>query len=158
MSRPQAALQTGRSLVSGAAVRQAAAAWAETLGEVPLFAGLSRRHLRRVAGLAREVRFHDGSPIVRAGDEGETFYVLLDGEAVVSRKGLGGVRLGPGSFFGEMALLDGGPRSATLTARGDVVCLAITRARFLRLLRSEPTIAIAILQELSRRVRALQAG
>ena len=68
------------------------------------------------------------------------------------------IPLGMESFFGELALLDGGARTATVMARGPVVCLAITRARFLKLLRDEPTIAIALLEGVASRLRLLQAG
>src|SRR2546423_7022221 len=82
------------------------------LQEVPLFADLSRRHLRRIAGLAEEVEFAAGRTIVQNGSRGDAFYVIVEGTAKV----LAGystrtfARLGPGDFFGELALLDGGPR------------------------------------------------
>src|SRR5436853_4645472 len=86
--------------------------WLETLAEVPLFQGLSKRHLRRVAKLARIRRFAPGSALVRTGDAGRSFFVLLDGTAKVMRAGGRSRRLGMGDYFGEMALLDGAPRSA----------------------------------------------
>ena len=132
--------------------------WTNVLAEVPLFTGLSRRHLRKVAGTGRIARFHDATAIVRAGEQGDTFYVIIDGEVSVRRRGLPAIALGTGSFFGEMALLDGAPRSATVMAKGPVGCLAITRPRFLKLLRDEPTIAIALLEELAQRLRTLQAS
>ena len=135
----------------------AATSWANVLADVPLFSGLSRRHLRQVAGTGRIERFENATLIVRAGALGDTFYVVVDGEVTVRRRGLPGLSLGPGSFFGELAILDGGARSATVAAKGPVTCLAITRARFLKLLRSEPTIAVAILEELARRLRTAQA-
>src|SRR5262249_61900792 len=109
--------------------------WSEVLADVPLFAGLSRRHRNKVAALGRIRRFHDGTPIVRAGEPGDTFFVLLDGEVSVRRRGLPELSLGIGSVFGELALLGGGTRSATVVAEGpDVVCLTITQSRFLKLL------------------------
>src|SRR6516165_1164040 len=77
--------------------------WLSTLAEVPLFEGLSKRHLRRIAKLARIRRFANGAAMVRAGDAGRTFYVVLDGSAKVNRPGRRSVRLGAGAFFGEMA-------------------------------------------------------
>ncbi len=128
------------------------------LAEVPLFSGLGRRHLRKVAGAGRIARFHDGRAIVRAGEAGDTFYVVIDGEVSVGRKGRKRISLGFGSFFGELALLLGSARSATVTANGSVVCLAISRARFRKLLRDEPGIAIAILEEVARRLLAVETS
>jgi CRP/FNR family transcriptional regulator, cyclic AMP receptor protein len=132
--------------------------WTNVLADVPLLAGLSRRHLRRVAGTGRIVRFHNATAIVTAGEPGDAFYVIIDGEVSVRRRGLSALSLGTGSFFGEMALLDGGARTATVIAKGPVACLAITRTRFLKLLRDEPTIAIALLGEVAGRLRTLQAS
>jgi CRP/FNR family transcriptional regulator, cyclic AMP receptor protein len=135
-----------------------ASGWANVLAGVPLFAGLSRRHLRQVAGTGRIARFDNATAIVRAGEPGDTFFVVLDGEVVVGRRGLPKISLGMGSYFGEMALLDGGPRSATVTASGPVTCLTIKRPRFLKLLRSEPAISVALLGELAGRLRAVQSS
>jgi CRP-like cAMP-binding protein len=132
--------------------------WTNVLAEVPLFAGLSPRHVRKVAATGRIARFHDATAIVRAGEPGDTFYVIIDGDVSVRRRGVPAIVLGPGSFFGELALLDRAPRSATVMAKGPVACLAITRPRFLKLLRDESTIAIALLEELARRVRTLQSS
>ena len=123
------------------------------LAEVPLFASLSGRHLRRVAGLARMRRFHDGAVMMRSGDTGDTMYVLLDGRATVRIRGRGEVELGVGSFVGELSLLDDGPRSATVVAKGPVLALTIGRGAFRKLLRAEPAIAVAVAEELARRLR-----
>jgi CRP-like cAMP-binding protein len=131
--------------------------WANVLADVPLFAGLSKRHLKKVAELGKLRRFHDGMPVVRRGEPGDTLYVVLDGTAIVHRPGLSGLPLGIGSFFGEIALLDGGARTATVTARGPVVCLAIPQSRFLKLLNNEPAIAVTLLRELADRLRVAQA-
>jgi CRP-like cAMP-binding protein len=128
------------------------------LADVPLFAGLSPRHLRKVAGTGRIVRYHHATAIVRAGEPGDTFYVVVDGEVSVRRRGLAALSLGSGSFFGELALLDGGARTATVMAKGPVACLVIARTRFLKLLRDEPTIAVALLEEVAGRLRTLQAS
>src|SRR5947209_18529600 len=76
--------------------------WLAMLGEVPLFDGVSKRHLRRIAKLARLRRFASGSALVREGDPGRTFYVLLDGSAIVRRAQGRPSRLGAGDYFGEM--------------------------------------------------------
>jgi CRP/FNR family transcriptional regulator, cyclic AMP receptor protein len=131
--------------------------WSNVLAEVPLFAGLNRRHLNKVAALGKIRRFHDGAQIVRAGEPGDTLYVVLDGGVTVRRRGLNRLSLGLGSVFGEMALLDGDVRSATVVAEGPVVCLTITQPRFLRLLQNEPAISVALLRELAKRLRAIQS-
>jgi CRP-like cAMP-binding protein len=130
--------------------------WAAVLQQVPLFQSLSRRHLRRVAGCARTRRFERGSAIVRAGQPGSAFYVVLEGEASVATRRGRGVRLRAGDSFGEMALLDGAPRSADVVAVGDVVAMEIGRTAFARLLKQEPQIALALLRTLAQRVRRLE--
>ena len=131
--------------------------WTNVLADVPLFAGLSRRHLGKVAAVGRIKRFESKTAIVRAGDPGDALYVVLDGAVSVRRRGLPGVTLGIGSFFGEMALLDGGARTASVVAEGPVACLTIAQSRFLKLLQSEPAIAVGILKELAARLRAAQS-
>jgi CRP/FNR family transcriptional regulator, cyclic AMP receptor protein len=132
--------------------------WADVLGDVPLFAGLSKRHRRRVAGLAGQQRFAEGTQIVREGARGETFYLILDGKATVERRGAAPLDLEAGDFFGEMALLDGGPRSATVTARTPVLVMRLSRRPFAKLLAKEPEVAAAMLRELARRLREAHAA
>ena len=127
------------------------------LAEVPIFTDLSQRHLRKVASASRLVRFHEGASIIREGTPGDALYVLVDGEVSVHRRGLPTLTLGIGSFFGEMALFDDSPRSASVVANGSVMCLVITRARLHKLLRSEPPIALGLLKELARRLRVAQS-
>jgi CRP/FNR family transcriptional regulator, cyclic AMP receptor protein len=130
--------------------------WLNVLADVPLFAGLSARQLRKVAGLGRIRRIHEGARVIRAGEPGDSLYVVLDGEVAIGRRGLPALTLGIGSFFGELALIDGGPRTATIVARSPLVCLTIGRTPFLKLLRSEPAIAVVMLEELAGRLRAVQ--
>ena len=86
----------------------------DAVAQVPLFSTLSARHLRRVSDLAVEERIMESARIVREGDIGDTFYVILEGEAkVTSKSGRVVNRLRPGDFFGEISLLDGGPRTAS---------------------------------------------
>jgi CRP/FNR family transcriptional regulator, cyclic AMP receptor protein len=135
--------------------------WASVLQELPLFAGVSKRHVRKIANLAKEARFSAGSRIVRRGEPGNAFFVILDGEASVVRvAGLPAVPLTVGDSFGEMALLDGGTRSATVVASTNVLCLRLSRAPFTKMLKDEPDIALAMLRELTRRLRVaeLKAG
>jgi len=131
--------------------------WTNVLADVPIFADLSSRHLKKVAAAGRMVKFHEGASIIREGTPGDALYVLVDGEVSVERRGLPAVVLGIGSFFGEMALFDDSPRSATVVANGPALCLVITRARLHKLLRSEPPIALGLLKELARRLRVAQS-
>ena len=131
--------------------------WANVLAGVPLFTELSRRHLSKVASLGRIRRFHDGTAIIRTGEPGDALFVVLEGEVSVRRRGLAQLTLGIGSFFGEMALLDSSARTALVVAKGPVVCLTIGQSRFMKLLHSEPAIAVALLQEVAARLRRVQA-
>jgi CRP-like cAMP-binding protein len=129
---------------------------AETLlAQVPLFSGLSRRQLARIASVAEHRHCLADAALVRAGTAGDAFYVILDGGARVELPG-GPVALGPGSFFGEMAIIDGAPRSATVSAVTDIVVLVIPRAKFLSLLMAEPKVALAIMATLAQRLREAQ--
>ena len=132
--------------------------WLNALEEVPLFEGLSKRHVRRVAKLARVRRFAAGSTLVRSGDSGRSFFVLLDGTAKVVRPGARARRLGMGDYFGEMALLDGAPRSADVIAEQEVLALTIDRSGFSKLLNSEPALAQALLRTLAARLRAAESS
>ena len=136
--------------------RRSGAEWAPVLEDVPLFRDLSRRHLKRVASLARMRRYGPGTSIVRAGDAGSAFFVIIDGTArVVTPKGRAR-RLGAGDFFGEMALFDDSPRSADVVADGDVLTMTISRNAFGKLLRSEPALSQELLRTLAARLRAVE--
>jgi CRP/FNR family cyclic AMP-dependent transcriptional regulator len=125
----------------------------DALSDVPLFAGLSRRHLRHVAGLTEEESFTQGAKLAEEGQPGETFYVVLEGEAKVIRGGRRIARLLPGDFFGEIALIDGGPRTATVVAETPIATLTITRKRFRKMLEEDPSIVVKMLEELAKRLR-----
>lgn len=127
--------------------------WTNVLAEVPLFAELGARQRRKVASISRIRRFADGAPLVRFGQVAAALYVVLDGNVAVRRRGSPDIKLGIGAVIGELALLDGGGRTATVVAQGEVVALAIPASRFRTLLRKEPTIAIRIAEELARRLR-----
>lgn len=99
----------------------------------------------------------EGATIVRAGDVGDTFYAILEGEArVVSPGGRVLNRLGPGDFFGEVSLLDGGPRTASVIAETPMVMLALSRRDFLSLLTAEPVVAGRILKHVAGLLRRTQ--
>ncbi len=127
--------------------------WVAVLEEVPLFRDLSARHIKHVASLARQRRFAPLTSIVRAGDAGSAFYVLLDGAVRVVPPTGRPRRLRAGDFFGEMALLDDSPRSASVVAESEVLTMAITRSAFSKLLKHEPTVARELLRTLAVRLR-----
>jgi CRP/FNR family cyclic AMP-dependent transcriptional regulator len=124
---------------------------------LPLFHGLGRARLRQVIQAARFVTYQPGEIVFRAGDPAETMYVVIGGEARVVGKPHANA-LGPGDFFGEMALLDGGLRSATIAAGAELQTMTIPRDAFVDLLKQEPGIAMVLTAELSWRVRRLEAG
>jgi CRP-like cAMP-binding protein len=126
---------------------------AELLSSVPLFSGLSRRALRRLAVATRPMSFHSSETIIREGAPGDAFFAILAGRAVVTQGARRLRRLGPGEFFGELALLDGEPRSASVVAETDLLSLRLSRPPFLEILRSDPAVAIAVLTEMARWVR-----
>jgi CRP-like cAMP-binding protein len=152
-----AAEAEGRAAVSRPRERDRMAGdWVPVLAQVPLFRNLSQRHLKRVASLARTRRFSSGSLIVRAGDPGSTFYVLLDGTVrVVAPKGRPR-RLKAGDFFGEMALFDDSPRSANVVAEDEVLTMTINCTAFRKLVRREPSLALELLRTLAARLRTAE--
>jgi CRP/FNR family cyclic AMP-dependent transcriptional regulator len=128
----------------------------DVLSDIPLFSELSKRHLRRLGDLMEEQRFHEGANIVSEGDDGDSLYIIVEGQAGVIRGGRRVDRLLPGDFFGEVSLLDGGPRTATVTADTPLVVLAMHRRPFARMVEKEPEIAVKILIALARRFRFMQ--
>lgn len=125
----------------------------DLLAQVPLFSSLSRRHLRQLAEHADIVSFRERETIVETGQPGGTFYVILQGAAKVARgtKTLG--RLEPGDFFGEISLLDGGPRTATVVAQTPVTAIRVFKRSFDKVVAQEPTVAAKILAVVARRLR-----
>ncbi|MFB3737654.1 MAG: Crp/Fnr family transcriptional regulator [Candidatus Velamenicoccus archaeovorus] len=126
------------------------------LGRVPLFAELSRRHLRKLAEHADEVEFDAGERIVEMGMLGGAFYVILEGQAKVTKGSRTLTRLGPGDFFGDLALLDRGARQATVTATTPIVAVRLFKQAFDRLLVEEPKVATKMLAVLAGRIRRLE--
>jgi len=130
--------------------------WIPVLERVPLFQALNKRHLRRVARLAELKRYKSGAVVVRAGARGDAFYVILDGSARVETPDGHTRDLHEADFFGELALLDGAPRSATVSAIGSLATARIARSGFLKLLREEPAIGVGLAHGLVGIVRDLQ--
>jgi CRP-like cAMP-binding protein len=139
-------------LVVGAAflaVRWLTTQQMRAVGFVPLFSDLSKRQLRSVVASANEVQFSPGSAVVEEGKEGKNFYFIKRGTVVVQAPGVGDTTLGPGAYFGEVSLLDGGPRTATVRAETMVTGLELTRAGFDRLLAKDPSIGRTIMRNMS---------
>ena len=128
----------------------------DALHRAPLLASLSRRDVARVFDLGTEEEFFPGKVIVKAGNQARDFYLMMLGQARLTVPGGRTVLLGPGDYFGEMAVLDGGPRSATIVAETHVSALRIGRSEFLALLDAYGSIGRKILVEMSKHVRAAE--
>jgi CRP/FNR family cyclic AMP-dependent transcriptional regulator len=126
------------------------------LQRVPLFSGFNEVELRRIAELSRIVDIPAGTAVTQIGEPGESFFVIIDGTVAVRTPVGTGAELHPGEFFGEMSLLDGEPRSATIVATTDVRLLVVDRLHFWRLLDETPDLIRRMLTILSRRVRRLE--
>lgn len=129
---------------------------AEILGTVPLFEGLSRRHLKQIAEHADEISFREKEAIVEAGQPGGSFFVIVEGEVGVVRGQKTLARIGPGEFFGEISLLDGGPRTATVVALTPVVAIRVFKSSFDKVVTQEPGVAAKILMVVARRLRGAE--
>ena len=125
------------------------------LAGVPLFTGFSKRHLQRLAAATDEVRFRRGETIVEEGNPGETLFVMLEGQAKVVRGGKVRTHVVPGDFFGEVSVLDGGPRTASVVAETPVAALRLFRRTVLELVESEPQLAISLLEGIAHRIREI---
>ncbi len=125
-----------------------------TLQRVELFADMDRRQAEQIARLLKERRFAKGETVIREGTGGAAFFIIESGEAAVSSKGVHLTTLGPGGHFGEIALIDGGPRSATVTATTDLVCYGLTFWEFRPLVERNGAIAWKLLQAMAQRLRA----
>jgi pyruvate,water dikinase len=148
------AVTTGKTPPPGPPPRDPAAA----LHRVQLFADMNRRQAEQVARLLKERRFAKGETVIMEGTGGAAFFLIDSGQATVSRKGVEVATLGPGDYFGEIALIDGGPRSATVTAATDVVCYGLTFWEFRPLVEGNGTIGWKLLQALARRLRAAEGS
>ena len=128
---------------------------AELLGRCRLFAGLTQEQLAAIGEVAAEVSYPRGRTIVRQGEIGTGFFVVVGGRARVVRDGTDVASLGPGEFFGELSVLDGGPRIAQVVADDDTTCLAVASWELERILLEQPALSLAILRELARRLRSV---
>lgn len=129
-------------------------AMTDLLKTVPLFATCTKKQLDAIAGISKAVNHDAGRTICKEGETGAAFHVIVEGETKVQVGGRTRRRLGPGAFFGEIALLDGGPRSATVIAETPVRTLSVPVFSFRSLLRADPSLAMKLLEEVCRRMRS----
>lgn len=123
------------------------------LAKVPIFSGCSKREIAIIARAAKEVSHRGGTVIAREGERGIGLFLILEGKCSVTIGGKPKAMLGPGDFFGEVALLDGGPRTATVTAMAPVRLVGITGWVFRGLLMEHPSIALRTLEAVAGRLR-----
>ena len=129
----------------------------EALRKVPLFSELGDRELERLAGNFKERTFPEGSRVTEEGATGAGFFIVAEGNATVSVGGDQKATLGPGDYFGEIALVDEGTRSATITAATDLRCFGLTAWEFRPFVEEHPQVAWPLLKMLARRLREAQA-
>lgn len=125
------------------------------LQRVQLFADMDRRQVEQIARLLKEHPFAKGETVILEGSGGAAFFLIDSGQATVSIKGVEVATLGPADYFGEVALIDGGPRSATVTAATDLVCYGLTFWEFRPLVERNGAIGWKLLQALAKRLRAV---
>lgn len=125
----------------------------EMLQKTPLWSGLTEKELKVIARSFKELKYESGDVIVRKGEAGVGFYLIVDGTVEVRADGRVLSKLGPGQFFGEMALLDGQPRSADVVALEPSRCLAMSSWSFNGIVSEHPKMALKMLQEFVRRLR-----
>ena len=133
----------------------AANRYLQHLAEVPLFSSCSKRDLQKIAKAADELAVEAGREVVTQGATGREAFVIVDGQATVKRKGRKVATLGPGACFGELALLDGGPRTASVVTDTPTTLLIIGQREFAGLIDEVPGLAHKILTALAVRVRKL---
>jgi glutaminase len=128
----------------------------EVLAKVPLFSVLDRKGLRELESAAREVTFDSGAVVTTPGKLGLGFFVVTDGELIVKVGSREVQRLHAGDYFGEMALIDGGFRSAEVVASTTVTCLAFAAWQFRPFAMAHPEVAWALLEAMVKRLRDAQ--
>jgi CRP/FNR family transcriptional regulator, cyclic AMP receptor protein len=124
----------------------------DLIRKVPLFARCSRAELKEIAMLADEIDLHEGKELTRQGAPGREFFVLLEGSADVTKDDRKVNTLGPGDFFGEIALVSHEPRTATVIATSPVRALVITDRSFRRLLDDAPRVQDKVMEAMAERL------
>lgn len=130
----------------------------QTLARVPLFSGIKPKELKKLGKRMTERSFNEGDEITREGESGIGFFVIEDGEASVSIHGKIVRTLGPGEHFGEVALIDSGPRSATIVASTDLRCRGMSAWEFRPFVEEHPEVAWGLLETLVGRLRAAEGS
>jgi CRP-like cAMP-binding protein len=130
-----------------------AAVSSDTLKKVPLFADLDKHELEQIASSMRERRFQTGDTVTKEGQGGVGFFIVEEGEAEVTVGGEDRGVVGPGDYFGEIALINDSPRTATLTARTDMLCHGMTPWDFRPLVESNSAIAWKLLTAMAEKLR-----
>jgi CRP/FNR family transcriptional regulator, cyclic AMP receptor protein len=130
----------------------------ETLPNIELFSELSKKELKNIASLMTPIRVKAGRVLTEEGQPGREFMIIIEGTATVKRKGQVLARLGPGDFFGELAVVAGVPRTATVTADSDMVIETLNRREFTSLLDGSPRIAKKVLVGAVRRLHEIEVG
>src|SRR4026209_2481653 len=128
----------------------------DRLRNVAIFRGLDEKELHRIAEVGKEVRFDTGKVVAQQDGGAAGFHLVMDGQVSVVVDGHERARLGPGTYFGEMSLLAGRPRSATVRAEEPTTTFALTSWQFLPLLDEYPSISRALLVELCARLRRIE--
>jgi CRP-like cAMP-binding protein len=130
----------------------------EALQHVPLFADLTKREVRQIALLFKQRRFAEGETVVKEGSGGAAFFVIESGEATIYIRGKKHSTLKADDYFGEIALIDEGPRMATITAASDLICWGVTYWDFRPLVESNGVIGWKLLQRMAKMLRAARDG
>jgi CRP-like cAMP-binding protein len=125
----------------------------EFLARVPIFSSCTPAEIAAIAAVAQDSGFQPGQIIVTQGTPGQAFYLILAGRVEIIRDGQSLGAFGPGDFFGEMSLLDHAPRSATIKAVDQTLCMMLSSWDFKAVLEKYPSIAVKLLEVLSRRLR-----
>jgi CRP/FNR family cyclic AMP-dependent transcriptional regulator len=129
---------------------------AELLGQVGLFSACNKKELLRIAALADQTTFAKGSTMMQEGDSGSEVFVIASGNADASIRGKKVATLGPGTIVGELALLDHGPRTATVVATTDLEALVLDPSSFRTLLHDVPTVAVKVATAIAQRLRDVE--
>jgi CRP-like cAMP-binding protein len=124
----------------------------ELIKGVPLFSAASKAELAEIAGIADQVDLPEGKTLIKEGETGREFFILIDGTADVMQSGRKIRTMGPGDFFGEIALISKAPRTATITTTSSIRALVITDRAFRQLLEHSPQIAVSVLTALAERL------
>ena len=128
------------------------------IGTVPFFSGLNTKDRKRLLAQGKEMSYKAGNTIVTEGTTGVGFFLILEGKAEVRKKGKVLATLSKGQFFGEMSLIDDLPRSADVIALQPTKCWAITSWSFASLIKVQPELALGMLKEIVKRLRAAQSS